>query len=317
MSNVAFLWIFSRGIELGVIVLCLLPLRAFLRRKVPRLFSYLLWAALPVNVVYNLVMRFVPEMSRWVHSHLYQGMPIEIYGKNVEILKEIWTIGLAFFALFILFSYVRFQRCLVGSIRLEKNIYITSRISSPFSMGLFCPKIFLPTSIREEYYEPIILHEQIHIQRKDIWIKNIAIAFLAVFWFQPVLWYAYHLFINDMEEACDEAVLRKKGKDFSKAYAKALVEVSYQAGKVRGVAIGYGNGEIRNRIDNVMGYRKVGFFLCVMAVVVCILFMAVAIPISWQIPRMVQTDYKREVELKPSVAIEGTGMENGFTTKDK
>lgn len=317
MSNVTFLWIFSRGIELGVIVLCLLPLRALLRRKVPRLFSYLLWAALPVNVAYNLVIRLWPEVPQRIESYVLKKMSIQIGESSLEKMQWTCAMGSTVILIAMLFSYIRFRRCLIGSIHIRKNIYIASRISSPFSMGAFCPKIYLPTSIREEYYEPVILHEQVHIQRRDIWIKYIAIAFLAVFWFQPVLWYAYHLFINDMEEACDEAVLRKKGEDFSKEYAKALVEVSYQAGKVQGVAIGYGNGEIKARVNHVLRYKRSGRFLCVLAIAGCILFMVAAIPISWQIPRMVQMDYKTEVGIKPSVTIEGTGMEDRFTAEDK
>ena len=58
-----------------------------------------------------------------------------------------------------------------------------------------------------------VLHEQVHIRRKDIWMKNFALLFLALFWFQPLLWLAYRLFVNDMEEACDEAVLKEKGEE--------------------------------------------------------------------------------------------------------
>ena len=78
MSNVTFLWIFSRGIELGVIVLCLLPVRALFRRKIPRLFSYLLWAALPANIIFYLVVKIVSSrVANVVYIHKIPKIAIE------------------------------------------------------------------------------------------------------------------------------------------------------------------------------------------------------------------------------------------------
>lgn len=288
MSNVAFLWIFSRGMELGVIVLCLLPLRVLLRKKVPRLFSYLLWAALPVNIGYNLVMRFVAMVNSRVVDHVYKSPKIIVDEKIVQVMKWCWICGTLLVISGMVYSYIRFLRRLIGSIRLQKGIYIADRIRSPFTLGVFCPKIYLPISLKEEYYESVILHEQVHIARRDVWMKYLAVVFLGLFWFQPILWFAYRLFVNDMEEACDETVLQKKGTDFREEYARSLLEVSDQAGKVRGAAIGYGNGEIKSRITNVMHYEKAGKKKCVLAGFVCCLFVIVAIPISWQVPRVMQ-----------------------------
>lgn len=290
MLNVVILWIFSCGIELGVIVLCLLPLRFILRRKVPRLFSYLLWAAVPVTVVFSLIMQFTPKSSLRIIKRVFEKMPIKVNESSLEILRWIWVIGTAVIIITMLLSYIRFQRCLIGSIRLRKNVYITSRISSPFSIGLLQPKVYLPTAINDEYYESVILHEQIHIQRKDIWMKHLAVIFLAVFWFQPLLWCGYRLFINDMEEACDEAVLRKMGDGFSKEYAKALVEISYQSGKIQGVAIGYGNGEVRARIRNIMNYKQTSSLFRFIMMCLCIFFVIMTVLISIQVPYMVQNE---------------------------
>jgi len=53
----------------------------------------------------------------------------------------------------------------------------------------------------KEYYEYVILHEKVHISRKDVWMKYLAVGFLGLFWFQPLLWLACRLFLDDMEEA--------------------------------------------------------------------------------------------------------------------
>ena len=300
MSNVTFLWIFSRGIELGVIIVCLLPLRALLRKKFPRLFSYILWSALPANIVLNLGIKLVSNLSKHVYQvvHIHNIPKVSVDENIVQKMKWCWICGTIIVVLWLIISYIRFQRRLVGCIRLQRGIYLADRIKAPFTLGLLWPKIYLPVSLREEYYEYVILHERVHISRKDIWMKYLAVGFLGLFWFQPLLWFACLLFVNDMEEACDETVIRKGSPEFREGYAKALVEISFQAGKVRGAAIGYGNGVIKSRIMNIMNYKRVRLCGRLMATLLCVLFVFVSVLISWQVPRMVQRGRFVEIEMK-------------------
>ncbi len=287
MSNSVFLWVFRCGIELGVIVLLLLPLRAILKRTAPRIFSYLLWGVLPLIVICKWFIERMSQFGLLVEFHVSEIPFMAIPEMILQAGKGFLLIGTACVFLFMVYFYVRLWRRLVGSIRLRENIYITERIKSPFSMGLIHPKIFLPSSLEEEYYAPVIMHEKVHIARKDIWMKHIGMALLMVFWFQPLLWLAFYLFVNDMEEACDEAVLRKNTKVFQMKYAKALVEVSYQAGKVGGVAIGYGSGEIKGRVKHALAYKRSSLFVKIGATLACVGFMCLAVLLSRQVPRII------------------------------
>lgn len=316
MSNVAFLWIFSRGMELGVIVLCLLPLRFLLRKKVPRLFSYLLWMAIPVNIVYNLVMQFVAMIDRRVSDRMYTNPEIVVDEIIVSRMRYAWCVGTVVVVFGMVFYYLLFLRRLVGSIRIQEGVYVTDRINASFTLGLFAPKIYLPFSLQEKYYEPVILHERVHIARRDVWMKYLAIGLLGLFWFQPILWFAYRLFINDMEEACDEAVLRQKGEEFREEYAHSLVELSCRLSKVHGAAIGYGNGEIKARVRNVMNYKQTARRMCIIAIVLCCLFAVLAIPISWQVPRVVYVEHDETKLKQKNVTIIGEDMLKKEVTKD-
>lgn len=290
MLHVVFLWILSRGIELGVIVLCLLPFRWLLRRFAPRVFSYGIWLVLPVNVVYRLLFASGPYKSVVNVSGLSKEAEVAIDEQVLSIGMILYCVGTIFVIVYMICSYIQLRRCLVGSIRLRENIYYTDRIKAPFSMGVFFPKIFLPYEMKQEYREAVVLHEQVHIKRKDLWVKYLAVAFRGAFWFQPMIWLAYILFINDMESACDETVLQRNEKDVREVYAKALVEVSYNAGTVRGAAIGYGSGEIFDRVRNVMRYRKPKRALCIMTGIFCVIFMIMTLAVSRQIPRLVQME---------------------------
>lgn len=315
MSNETFLWIFSRGIELGLIVVCLLPLRALFRRKIPRLFSYILWSALPANIVYRFVTEMVLMKFRGVADMVLRKPKMVVEENMVRIVKWYWIGGTVIALLWLSISYISFLRRLTGSIRLQKGVYLADRIRAPFTLGLFNPKIYLPVSLKEEYYEYVILHERVHISRKDVWMKYLAVGFLGLFWFQPLLWFACRLFMNDMEEACDETVIRKETPEFREGYARALVEVSFQTGKVRGAAIGYGNGAIKSRIVNIMNYKQVRLKDFLTAVIICVLFVIASVSVSWQVPRIVH-GVKYEENRGRKVNIQHIGLGKDYVTDE-
>lgn len=295
MSDNVFIWILNRGVELGAIVLLLLPIRAILRRTAPRVFSYLLWCVIPVSVIYKMWEKLVSNIFHHAVVPRKAVPSIGVYETSLQICKLILVIGIIGMIIYRICSYMRLQRYLVGSIRLQENIYIAYRIAAPFSMGIIRPKIYLPGTLKEECYGPVILHERVHILRKDIWMNYIAMLLLTIFWFQPFLWIAYRLFEKDMEVACDEAVVRKNSLEFREQYAKTLVEVSYQAGKLGGVATGYSGGEIKERIKNVMTYKKSKRSVILGAILVCLSAILTVISVTRQVPMFFRIDNEKEM----------------------
>lgn len=60
-------------------------------------------------------------------------------------------------------------------------------------MGLFKPKIYLPSSVEEQEQSYILMHEQHHIRRFDYIIKALAFVVLCIHWFNPLVWIAFIL----------------------------------------------------------------------------------------------------------------------------
>lgn len=287
--NMLFMWILDRGIELGGVILFLLPLRAVLKRKAPKIFSYLLWGALPIGLCYNLITLLLPEFSYHVQTfHCFEAimMPDRGFDLCCEI---VMAAGMLALLVYEIFSYAALRGCLVGSIRLRGNIYMTSRIKGPFTMGVRTPQIYLPNSLEEKHLEYVIAHEEIHIARKDVLLRCIGSVLRMIFWFQPLIWVAYYLFVNDMEDACDEAVLRNRSREYQIRYAETLVEVSYQAGKAGRATVGYGGGEVKKRVGYVLRYKKHRRAAIIGAAVACIAVVCVAIPVAGKLPRVFRT----------------------------
>lgn len=84
---------------------------------------------------------------------------------------------------------------------MEKGVYESDRVSTPFVCGLLRPRIYLPASLPAEDRHYVLLHERAHLHRRDHWTKPLAYLALCLHWFNPLLWLAYRLFCRDVEAA--------------------------------------------------------------------------------------------------------------------
>lgn len=151
-----------------------------------------------------------------------------------------------------------FTRHLRGARQIAPGVYETDRVEVPLVMGYLRPKIYLPSFLREEEREYILLHERIHLRRRDYLIKPAAFAITLLHWFNPLVWIAYHLLSEDMERACDKAVLRRMGSGIRKEYSMSLLTLS--AGRsVRSLpTVAFGERGIKCRVMNILHYKKAG-----------------------------------------------------------
>ncbi|MDR3209522.1 MAG: M56 family metallopeptidase, partial [Oscillospiraceae bacterium] len=152
-------------------------------------------------------------------------------------------------------AYIRLRRRVSLAVRAEDNVYETDRIASPFVLGLFRPRIYVPTGLESPRYAHILAHERTHIRRRDPHTAALAYLALALHWFNPLVWAAYTLMLRDMESSCDEAVLRSAGEDIRREYSAALLSV---ASVRRGLPIPLAFGEqgVKERIQNVLNFKK-------------------------------------------------------------
>lgn len=136
------------------------------------------------------------------------------------------------------------------------KVYSSSQISTPFVLGIFCPKIFLPKGLTAEETEYILLHEKIHIHRGDHLVRIISWITLCIHWFNPFVWAAFVLSGRDMEMSCDEEVLSRLGGGRRKQYSQSLLNLATGRRIFGGVPLAFGEGDTGSRIRNVLRYRK-------------------------------------------------------------
>lgn len=63
---------------------------------------------------------------------------------------------------------------------------------------------------------------------------------------------------KDMEMSCDEAVIKSFGTGIKKEYSESLLRMAMPGNGFRMVPIAFGEGNVENRIKNVLHYKKAG-----------------------------------------------------------
>ncbi len=184
-----------------------------------------------------------------------------------SIVSMVWICGVAAMLMFHLLQLIRLRRKLIGSIPLKDNIYLADYISAPFVMGLIHPKIYLPSAMSEAEQSYIIQHEKHHIHRCDHVIKLLAFAAVCIHWFNPLVWLAFALSSRDMEMSCDEAVMKQMDRDIRADYASSLLQFSTGKRVIIGTPLAFGEGDTKERIENIMKYKKPTIMVVVLAVI--------------------------------------------------
>ncbi|PCJ23626.1 MAG: hypothetical protein COA96_11290 [SAR86 cluster bacterium] len=108
-------------------------------------------------------------------------------------------------------------------LRLSRSVEIlqSKEVTSPFSFGIFAPKIILPDQANEwseSTVEDVLVHELTHIKRLD-WPSTIFCHFVAsLYWINPLCWIAINRISEEAENSCDAAVLGfgRNGADYAR-----------------------------------------------------------------------------------------------------
>ena len=196
--------------------------------------------------------------------------PVSPLSGPVAVLTLTWLAGMVLLLAYSLVSLLRLRRRLVGTVRLRDNIYLADHIPSPFVMGLFRPKIYLPSTLTETERGYILRHEQYHLRRRDHLVKFLSFLALCIHWFNPLVWAAFVLSGKDMEMSCDEAVVRELGEDIRADYSASLLSLATGRRIVAGMPLAFGEGDTGSRIRNLLNWKRPRPWVMAVCAVVCV-----------------------------------------------
>jgi len=295
----------------GSAVILIVLLVRFALKKLPKIYSYALWAVVLFRLICPLslsspvslldpfqpeitevsqtvnVVSYIPEAAIPSAEPAYSYFaPSVSQVENIiayenarrmspmQILPFVWLLGTGILLLVSLIQYLQLRSKLVGTVQIRKNVYLTDHLETAFVLGILIPKIFIPAGVPVQERKYIIAHERHHIRRGDHIFKLLGFAALCIHWFNPLVWVAFVLSGKDMEMSCDEAVIRKMGLQIRADYAAALLKLTAHRQVVPGMPLAFGEGDTKGRVKNMAGWRKPKTWISVICVLVCIAVLA-------------------------------------------
>lgn len=134
----------------------------------------------------------------------------------------------------------------------EVDLVVSPLCVEPGVWGVCNPVIVLPEGVADGLsngeLEAVLMHELVHVRRRDNLIAAFQIIVRSVLWFFPVVWLVDRQLLLERERACDEEVLLHT--DASKDYLSSLMKVlQFSLGwRVNGVSLAAGS-DLKRRID--------------------------------------------------------------------
>ena len=297
-----FVYLLHNSIAVCVVILTVFAVRLFLRRA-PKKYSYILWSIVgiyllcPIRLsspisIYSLINNvsdtFLEHHSLPLNAKNFADKNKTYNEKNqktkqnqnntagtenisqsltVTTTAYIWLFGCIVLLVRNLFLIWRTKQTVLMAIRRKDNIYESEYISTPFVLGIVKPKIYIPFNLSEQEREYILKHEQYHIRRKDQIIKICAYILCVIYWFQPLIWFAYFVMIRDMEMSCDEYVLKNSKSDIRAAYSTSLLKLATKTEDFNAGLPAFGESDIRKRVKNIMKFNAKKKWVSVVAAI--------------------------------------------------
>lgn len=300
MSGI-FLKIVNMSISASYLVVAVMLLRLILK-KAPKWVSVLLWGFVAVRLLcpisFESIFSVIPSaevispeimldptpqihtgidaLNNSINPIIYESFaPQELVSMNplqfwIPMAALVWLVGIAGMLIYTAASYFLLRRRIGTAVMLEKNIFQSENVASPFVLGIIKPKIYLPFRMEGQNLQYVIAHEQAHIRRKDhIW-KPLGFLLLTLHWFNPLMWLGYILLCRDIELACDEKVIQEMDAGTKADYTQALVDCSVSRRSIAACPLAFGEVGVKARVRSVLHYKKPAFWIILMSIIICV-----------------------------------------------
>lgn len=187
-----------------------------------------------------------PRVSVYRGNEMWHEVPV---GWNFPVAKMmfiLWGAGILAFLGWQAYSYIGFvylaretgqaaerdtlrrvfedQKQSLG-IRRDIPLVVTPAADCPMLAGFLRPALYLPDeALSEQEAMFVFRHELTHLKRGDLWLKLLLTAARAVHWFNPLVYLMARFAQEDIELACDDAVVRGMDGAARRAYGETILK---------------------------------------------------------------------------------------------
>ena len=218
---IGLIWLIDRFTDLPTRLRCTLWSLIFIKSWVPPLFS------IPIEQVAETARPAMAMAVKHTVSYTSAAMGGSIFPTPALALLALWLLSIALIFSIILIHNILLSRCLEATTPQRVHpenlpvgipngieIYTIHTIRSPVLIGLWNPRIYLPSnwlSWSSAQLHAVLSHEIAHYTHRDLWGILFQTITVATYGLNPLIWLVHHRLSHLRERRCDEVVIHKTG----------------------------------------------------------------------------------------------------------
>lgn len=234
----------------------------------------------------------------------------------LKIFFGIWLVGLIVFLTIYLYTQVCFRhsrkadsyldtseitnevlKTLKCELHIKKNIpvYRSTGAKTAFTYGIFKPCIVLS---KERFMEEmplniVLLHELIHIKKRDALMEQIGVVVRCIFWFHPLAHIIIKRLSDYIEFRCDEMCCNSKSIDRTQYFKIIIDSVVHTKSGIFFVYNGFGetDSELTRRIEHMKNKKHLSRAKKLCSVLMAVLVMNIGVVSAYAANASVEHEY--------------------------
>jgi beta-lactamase regulating signal transducer with metallopeptidase domain len=147
-----------------------------------------------------------------------------------------------------------------AGLRVPPAVRESSHITGPFVAGWGRGVLMIPAGLANRLSrverDAVLLHELVHLRRRDFALNLLQRLLQALLWFEPAIWVVGAELDRIREECCDAAVIRALGRPA--VLARALVRLEELRAGSAALALAGTGGQLTDRIERLLRAAPVG-----------------------------------------------------------
>ncbi len=188
---------------------------------------------------------------------------------------RIYMAGILIAAVCIFGKRLRLRKSVAGMEKVSLDnmqVRITDMNVTPFTVGLFAPKIVIPKVMLESYsreeLRSVIQHERTHIRLGHLWFGLAWDVLRCLLWVNPFLTVCQKQFRADMEDICDRVCIQGSGRTAHEYGMVLLKTLKLLSSKSEGTppAVTYAGerefADMKRRMGEIAGFRPYRKRMC-------------------------------------------------------
>src|SRR5579883_3228782 len=187
-----------------LVVLLRAPIRGTLGARA----AYWLWAAVPASAIVAILplserhaagaLAFGGGTLDWIWARLQALIAAtHVAEAPAAMMLALWTLGAGATLGSLIVRQRTFVRSLGRLVQSPDGTWRSAAVLEPLLLGALRPRVLVPLDFERRYTaeerEWVLAHERAHMRRGDTVVNAFAAAWLCVFWFDPVMFWAMRL----------------------------------------------------------------------------------------------------------------------------